>query len=95
MAVDGTSPHVPDDETVTWRYPKRKGDKLEFGYPLLRLLVLIECGTRAVLAAAFAQHRAEAARGEAAASVFGPGCFGVAVEGVQDPPRPDAGRRPA
>jgi hypothetical protein len=53
VAIDGTSLHVPDDETVTWRYPKRKGEKLEFGYPLLRLLVLIECGTRAVIAAAF------------------------------------------
>ncbi|MGW3635119.1 hypothetical protein ACWD7F_34120 [Streptomyces sp. NPDC005122] len=25
----------------------------QFGYPLLRLVVLVECGTRAVLAAAF------------------------------------------
>jgi Insertion element 4 transposase N-terminal/Transposase DDE domain len=53
VAVDGTSLHVPDDEQVTWRYPKRAGEKIEFGYPLLRLLVLIECGTRAVLAASF------------------------------------------
>ncbi|MFZ3475154.1 transposase [Streptomyces sp. 4.24] len=51
VALDGTHLHVPDD--VTWRYPKRKGEKLEFGYPLLRLLVIVECGTRAVLAAAF------------------------------------------
>ncbi|MET9914497.1 transposase [Streptomyces sp. NPDC006476] len=29
------------------------GESLEFGYPLLRLVVLVECGTRAVLAAAF------------------------------------------
>lgn len=53
VAVDGTSLHLPDDEQLTWRYRKRAGDKLEFGYPLLRLLVIIECGTRAVLAAAF------------------------------------------
>ena len=53
VAVDGTLLHVPDDEAVTWRYPKRAGESLEFGYPLLRLLVLVECGTRAVLAAAF------------------------------------------
>jgi hypothetical protein len=53
VAVDGTSLHVPDDEQVTWRYPKRTGEKIEFGYPLLRLLVLVECGTRAVLAASF------------------------------------------
>jgi hypothetical protein len=53
VAVDGTSLHVPEDEQVTWRYPKRAGEKKEFGYPLLRLLVVVECGTRALLAAAF------------------------------------------
>jgi Insertion element 4 transposase N-terminal/Transposase DDE domain len=53
VAVDGTHLHAPDDQAVTWRYPKRTGERLEFGYPLLRLLALIECGTRAVLAAAF------------------------------------------
>lgn len=53
VAVDGTLLHVPDDEAVTWRSPKRAGEGPEFGYPLLRLLVLVECGTRAVLAAAF------------------------------------------
>jgi hypothetical protein len=53
VAVDGTCLHVPDDPAVTWRYPKRKGERLEFGYPLLRLVALVECGTRAVLAAAF------------------------------------------
>jgi hypothetical protein len=53
VAVDGTHLHVPDDPAITWRYPKRAGERLEFGYPLLRLLALIECGTRAVLAAAF------------------------------------------
>ncbi|MCX4791401.1 IS4 family transposase [Streptomyces sp. NBC_01221] len=53
VAVDGTFLHVPDEEALTWRYLKRSGEKLEFGHPLLRLLVLVECGTRAVLAAAF------------------------------------------
>jgi hypothetical protein len=53
VAVDGTLLHVPDEEAITWRYPKRVSEKLQFGYPLLRLVVLIECGTRAVLAAAF------------------------------------------
>ncbi|MFJ2581778.1 transposase domain-containing protein [Kitasatospora aureofaciens] len=52
VAIDGTSLHVTDEEQVAWRYPKRKGDRMEFGYPLLRLPVLIECATRAVLAAA-------------------------------------------
>jgi hypothetical protein len=53
VAVDGTYLHAPDTEQITWRYPKRIGDTLEFGYPLLRLLVIVECGTRAVLAACF------------------------------------------
>jgi hypothetical protein len=53
VAIDGTHLHVPDDQAVTWRYPKRASEWREFGYPLLRLLALIECGTRAVLAAAF------------------------------------------
>ena len=50
VAVDGTNLHVPDDPALTWRYARRA----EFGYPLLRLVALVECGTRAVLAAAFA-----------------------------------------
>ncbi|MCY0932301.1 IS4 family transposase [Streptomyces sp. H27-H1] len=52
VAVDGTLLHVPDEEALTWRYPKRAGESVEFGYPLLRLVVLVECGTRAMLAAA-------------------------------------------
>lgn len=54
VALDGTYLHVPDDTQVSWRYPKRSGrDMLESGYPLLRLLAVVECGTRAVLAACF------------------------------------------
>jgi hypothetical protein len=54
VAVDGTCLHVPAEDAVTWRYPIRKGRPgVEMGYPLLRLLTLAECGTRAVLAAAF------------------------------------------
>jgi len=44
---------VPDEPQITHRYSKRSGDHREFGYPLLRLLVIVECGTRALLAAAF------------------------------------------
>ncbi|MEU6656739.1 transposase domain-containing protein, partial [Streptomyces sp. NPDC046900] len=46
VAVDGTLLHAPDEQAITWRYPKRAGGRLEFGYPLLRLVVLVECGTR-------------------------------------------------
>jgi hypothetical protein len=52
VAIDGTTLHVPDCVAITARYPKRTG-KGEFGYPLLRLLVMVECGTRALLDAAF------------------------------------------
>jgi len=53
VAVDGTTPSIPDEEALTWRFPKHRGDVLEFGYPLLRLVALVECGTRALLGAAF------------------------------------------
>lgn len=55
VAVDGTHLHVPDDRAVTGRYRARpvKGEDAMAGYPLLRLAALVECGTRAVLAAAF------------------------------------------
>jgi hypothetical protein len=53
VALDATSLHVPDRPAVTARYRKRDTDKQPFGYPLLRLSVLVECGTRAILAAAF------------------------------------------
>ncbi|WP_399098498.1 transposase domain-containing protein [Streptomyces sp. 11x1] len=28
VAVDGTLPHVPDEEALTWRHPKRAGEVL-------------------------------------------------------------------
>jgi len=58
VAVDGTHLHAPDDPAITWRCPKRGGGRREYGYPLLRLVALIECGTRAVLAAAFGPEAA-------------------------------------
>ncbi|MFD5470954.1 hypothetical protein [Streptomyces sp. NPDC127105] len=53
VAVDGTALSIPNEETVTWRFPKRGGQVLEFRYTLLRLVALVECGTRALLRAAF------------------------------------------
>lgn len=53
VAVDATTLHVPDRLAVTGRYRKRDTGKLTFGYPLLRLSVLVECGTRAIVAATF------------------------------------------
>ncbi|GAA0313616.1 hypothetical protein GCM10009540_36370 [Streptomyces turgidiscabies] len=51
--MDGTTLSVPDEEAVTWRFPKNRGVMLEFGYPLLRRVTLAECGTRALIGAAF------------------------------------------
>lgn len=53
VAIDATSLHVPDSAAIGVRYAKRSGVQRTFGYPLLRLSVLVECGTRAILAAAF------------------------------------------
>ncbi len=53
VAVDGTTLSIPDEEALTWRFPKHIGEVKEFGYPLLRLVALVECGTRALLGAAF------------------------------------------
>jgi Insertion element 4 transposase N-terminal/Transposase DDE domain len=50
VAIDATTLHVP---AVAAGYRKRGTDKLTFGYPLLRLSVLVECGTRAIIAATF------------------------------------------
>lgn len=53
VTVDGTTLSIPDEKAVTWRFPKHGGPVLEFGYPLLRLVTLVECGTRALLGASF------------------------------------------
>lgn len=53
VAIDAASMHVPQALHLVGRYAKRSGDKLTFGYPLLRLSVLVECGTRAVIGAVF------------------------------------------
>ena len=53
VAWDATLMRVPDSPVVRRVYRKRGGVKLVWGYPLLRLSVLIECGTRALIGAAF------------------------------------------
>lgn len=53
VAIDATTMHVPNSWQVLGRYARRAGEGLVFGYPLLRLSVLVECGTRAVLGAVF------------------------------------------
>jgi hypothetical protein len=53
VAWDATLMRVPDSPVVRRVYRKRGGVKLAWGYPLLRLSVLVECGTRALIGAAF------------------------------------------
>jgi hypothetical protein len=53
VAFDGTLLRVPDTAAVKTLYRKRGGDKVSWPYPLLRLTVLVECGTRALITAAF------------------------------------------
>lgn len=53
VAFDGTLLRAPDAAAVKTRYRKRGGAKVIWPYPLLRLTVLVECGTRALVGAAF------------------------------------------
>ncbi|MEV6675248.1 IS4 family transposase, partial [Streptomyces sp. NPDC051162] len=53
IAVDGTTLQVPDEPAVTWHFRKHIGRARAFGYPLVRLVALVECGTRALVDAAF------------------------------------------
>jgi Insertion element 4 transposase N-terminal/Transposase DDE domain len=52
-AVDGTSLCCPDTEANLAVYRKGGGSHGGTGYPMVRLLVLVACGTRALLAATF------------------------------------------
>lgn len=53
VAIDATYLQLADDPAITAVHPKRRGDKVTWGYPLLRLTVLIEVGTRALIGAVF------------------------------------------
>jgi hypothetical protein len=55
-AIDGTTMTVPDAPGVLTRYTKQAGNsagKGATGYPQLRLLSLVACGTRAIVQAVF------------------------------------------
>jgi len=53
VAVDGTTLSAPDEEAVTWHFRKHIGRVRAFGYPLVRMVALVECGTRALVDAVF------------------------------------------
>ncbi|WP_233606214.1 IS4 family transposase [Micromonospora sp. Llam0] len=52
-AIDGTTMSVADAGKVRTRYRKQRGNHGGAGYPALRLSVLLTCGTRSIIDAAF------------------------------------------
>lgn len=54
VAIDGTQVAIPDSEPHrAWTQMSRTASHPSAGYPLLRLVTLVECGTRALIAAVF------------------------------------------
>ncbi|MFD1048511.1 IS4 family transposase, partial [Kibdelosporangium lantanae] len=52
-AIDGTTLTVPDNPRTLARFRKQRGNHGGTGYPQVRLLVLLACGTRSVIDAVF------------------------------------------
>jgi Insertion element 4 transposase N-terminal/Transposase DDE domain len=52
-AVDGTTMVVPDTPANTSRWPKHGGNHGGCGYPLIRVVALVACGTRTIIDAVF------------------------------------------
>ncbi|TDC92495.1 IS4 family transposase [Nonomuraea deserti] len=52
-ALDGTTMSVPDSEANLARYGHQSGSHGGSGYPLVRVLAVVACGTRALLAVTF------------------------------------------
>jgi hypothetical protein len=52
-AIDGTTMSVPDSTANLARYSRQAGTHGGSGYPLLRLLAVVSCGTRTVIDAVF------------------------------------------
>jgi hypothetical protein len=52
-AVDGTTMVVPDSPANTTRWPKQGGNHGGCGYPLIRVVALVACGTRTLIDAVF------------------------------------------
>jgi transposase IS4-like protein/DDE family transposase len=53
VALDGTIMTVPDSPAVLTRFTKQAGNHGGTGYPQLRLLTLVACGTRTLIDAVF------------------------------------------
>ena len=52
-AIDGTTLTVPDNPRVLSRFTKQRGNHGGTGYPQVRLVALLACGTRTVIDAVF------------------------------------------
>jgi hypothetical protein len=52
-AIDGTTLTVPDSPAIRSRFTKQAGNHGGTGYPQLRLLALVACGTRTLIDAVF------------------------------------------
>ncbi|MDX3242189.1 transposase [Streptomyces sp. ME18-1-4] len=53
LALDGTTLTVPDTPAVMTRFTKQAGNHGGTGYPQVRLLALVACGTRTLIDAVF------------------------------------------
>ncbi|MFL4905605.1 IS4 family transposase [Streptomyces sp. MMS24-I2-30] len=53
VAIDGTTLTVPDTPAVLTRFTKQAGNHGGTGYPQIRLLALVACGTRTLIDAVF------------------------------------------
>lgn len=52
-AIDGTTLTVPDNPRMLLRFTKQRGNHGGTGYPQIRLVALLACGTRSVIDAVF------------------------------------------
>ena len=52
-AIDGTTLAVPDNPRILARFTKQRGNHGGTGYPYIRLVALLACGTRTVIDAVF------------------------------------------
>lgn len=74
-AMDGTTMCVPDSAANLARYGRQSGSHGGSGYPLLRLVAVVACGSRTVLGAVFGPLRT----GE---TTLAPGVFGCLRPGM-------------
>lgn len=75
LAIDGTQIAVPDTEMNAVMFPKpRGGPNGEAGYPMIRLVAIIQAGTRQLIDAAFGSDRTgELSYASGLATALGPG----------------------